>query len=255
MEDSRYNTLLIVEGEKCEYKYFSKFASLISKDRRIKVVPFCNDIYEIYKSIKELDGDTTTIDVLLYCLNLNDDQKEILIKNKFVYIYLVFDLELQNDRIENQKDSLSKIEEMLNLFNNETSEYGKLFINYPMMESYRHFKIDDAMTLENKTITSTNEVLINYKNIVGMEGDNKNIYSYTLNDFYNICKAHLMQAMLLTTNCFKIPSINDYYEHLLPINLHLAQQEIILKKKIMLVLNTSSFIYAEFYQGVSNKKN
>ena len=32
-----------------------------------------------------------------------------------------------------------KIKQMINFFDNET-EHGKLYINYPMIESYKHFK-------------------------------------------------------------------------------------------------------------------
>lgn len=254
MEDSRYNTLLIVEGEKCEYNYFSKFASLISKDKKIKIVPFCNDIYEIYKMIKDLDKNTTTIDVLLHCLNLNDEEKSKLRNTKFVFVYLVFDLELQNYAMNNKKESLSKIKEMLTLFSDETGEFGKLFINYPMMESYRRFKINNIKTLENKKIAATYEVLANYKNIVGNEGDNTNVFSYTLNDFYNICSAHLMQAMLIAKGDFRMPSKDEYYNDLTTLRLHFLQTQIIMNNDEMFVLNTSSFIYADFYNKIFNKK-
>ena len=48
MADSRYNTLLIIEGESCEKAFFDKFIKTIKADKNITIIPFCNDIYELY---------------------------------------------------------------------------------------------------------------------------------------------------------------------------------------------------------------
>ena len=62
--------------------------------------------------------------------------------DEFSEIYLFFDYDIKNTDKHN-KDSLKtqneKIKEMLELFDNET-EKGKLYINYPMVESIRYFK-------------------------------------------------------------------------------------------------------------------
>ena len=255
MVDSRYNTLIIIEGESCEKSFFQKLCNLISIDRNTLVIPFCNDIYELYQKIKEYDFNTTTKDVILNCLELNDEIKNVIKNTKFVNTYLVFDLDLQNDSEDRHIENLEKVKQMLELFTDETGEYGKLFINYPMMESYRHFYFSNPSSLKNKSIISSNEILINYKNIVGQEGTNKNINSYNLNDFYKICKTHLMQANLLLNNKFVKPSKLEYEQIIDIKNLHTKQSENILKQNYMLVLNTSSFIYSEFYPNILNSRN
>lgn len=62
--------------------------------------------------------------------------------DEFSEIYLFFDYDIKKPD-EYNKDSLKtqneKIKEMLELFDNET-EKGKLYINYPMVESIRYFK-------------------------------------------------------------------------------------------------------------------
>ena len=157
MADSRYNTLLIIEGESCEKAFFDKFIKTIKADKNITIIPFCNDIYELYKHIEEL-GETTTKDVILNYCDLDDKTRNLLKETKFVYTYLVFDLDLQDGNEDKWKEKLEQVDKMLNLFNNET-EYGKLFVNYPMMESYRHFDITNPNTLNNKSVVVDNEIL------------------------------------------------------------------------------------------------
>ena len=253
MADSRYNTLLIIEGESCEKAFFDKFIKTIKADKNITIIPFCNDIYELYKHIEEL-GETTTKDVILNYCDLDDKTRQLLKETKFVYTYLVFDLDLQDGNEDERKEKLKQVDNMLNLFNNET-EYGKLFVNYPMMESYRHFDITNPTTLNNKSVVVDNEILTHYKELVGKEGSNKNVNKYTSKDFYTITLAHLMQANLLVNGQFKKPNSIDYVDLIDIANINKKQSNLILKKKKMLVLNTSTFLYSEFYDKILKSKN
>ena len=210
MADSRYNTLLIIEGESCEKQFFDKFIKTINADKNITIIPFCNDIYELYKYIEEL-GETTTKDVILNYCDLDDKARKLLKDTKFVYTYLVFDLDIQDGGEDERKEKLEHVTQMVNLFNNET-EYGKLFVNYPMMESYRHFDITNPDTLANKSVIVDNDILTHYKELVGQEGTNKNVSKYTSKDFYTITLAHLMQANLLLNGQFKKPNMTNYVD-------------------------------------------
>ena len=253
MADSRYNTLLIIEGESCEKQFFDKFIKTINADKNITIIPFCNDIYELYKYIEEL-GETTTKDVILNYCDLDDKARKLLKDTKFVYTYLVFDLDIQDGGEDERKEKLEHVTQMVNLFNNET-EYGKLFVNYPMMESYRHFDITNPDTLANKSVIVDNDILTHYKELVGQEGTNKNVSKYTSNDFYTITLAHLMQANLLLNGQFKKPNMTNYVDLIDIANINKKQSDLILKKKKMLVLNTSTFLYSEFYDTILKSKN
>ena len=126
----RSKILLIVEGEKEEPRILGSnshgLLSLIGSD--YDIVTFSNPIYELYDAYKKGDYD----DIVSYLRvekGLEID-KNILSKNAFSSIYLVFDFEPHYHKY---KDS--KIKDILNVFNNET-ELGKLYINYPMVESF-----------------------------------------------------------------------------------------------------------------------
>ena len=126
--------LLIVEGEKTEPNILGSAShgllSLIGAD--YEIVPFANPIYELYDAYKNNEYD----DLVSYLrlekgLKIDDN---ILSKNAFSAIYLIFDYEPQD-----HKYSDKKILDLLETFNNET-ELGKLYINYPMVESYYHLE-------------------------------------------------------------------------------------------------------------------
>jgi len=256
MVDLRYNTLLIIEGERCEKDFFTKFTQLIGADKNIKMIPFCNDIYELYKQIKKLGQDvTSTKEILLSNPNISEENKNILRSTKFVYIYLVFDLDLQNDFKDKHCNNLTKISNMLKLFNDESGFFGKLIVNYPMMESYRHFYFSNTESLKNKRVKSTNDVLTKYKQTVGNEGTNTNVNKYTLSIFDKIAKAHCMQANLLLNDNFKKPSSKEYEALINMEKIHNKQSQHILKYESMFVLNTFYILYGDFYPKAINARN
>lgn len=134
MANLKNKILLIVEGEKTELKILGsashELLSLIGCD--YEIVPFANPIYELYDAYKNDEYD----DLVAYLrsekgLKIDDN---VLSKRAFSAIYLVFDFEPQD-----HKYSDEKIKELLDFFDNET-ENGKLYINYPMVESYYHLE-------------------------------------------------------------------------------------------------------------------
>ena len=124
--------LLIVEGEVEEPRILGSeshgLLALIGAD--YEIVPFESSIYELYEAYKNGEYDNIVSYLRIEKgLKLPDN---ILSKNAFSAIYLIFDYDPQY-----QKYSDEKIRDLLNLFNNET-ELGKLYINYPMVEAYYH---------------------------------------------------------------------------------------------------------------------
>lgn len=124
--------LLIVEGESTELNILgsSSHGLLSLVGGNYEIVPFANPIYELYESY--INGE---YDDLVSYLRMEKGLKiddNVLSKNAFSAIYLIFDYEPQY-----HKYSDEKIKKLLELFNNET-DLGKLYINYPMVEAYYH---------------------------------------------------------------------------------------------------------------------
>ena len=149
--------LLIVEGEDTEVKILGSeshgLLSLIGTN--CLIVPFKNPIYELYDAYINGEYDDL-VSYLRHEKGLKIDDN-ILSKNAFSAIYLVFDFEPQY-----QKYSDDKIKNLLSLFNDET-ELGKLYINYPMVESYYYLKSLPDLEYKDRVVVLNDLKGRNYK--------------------------------------------------------------------------------------------
>jgi len=136
--------LFIVEGIRPEDSIINSFKEhFFSKDLIVTCV-YCTCIYKIFKELKQ--DEFLDIFSLMKEIKYN---KEILSQYKrddFSQIYLFFDYDGHASNASNDK-----LEHLLDFFTEET-ENGKLFINYPMVESLKH--IENSENFQHLTIDS-----------------------------------------------------------------------------------------------------
>ncbi|AEB13264.1 hypothetical protein Tresu_0305 [Treponema succinifaciens DSM 2489] len=133
--------LFVFEGENREPTLFKTLEYLyFSKNKQIRICSYKNNIYDLYKRMNETDEPEDIVSILKNKLVADKDNplKEIRRRSDFSQIYLFFDYDSHNNKDQNISDS--QIQKMLDFFNDESSDYGKLFINYPMVESIRYVK-------------------------------------------------------------------------------------------------------------------
>jgi len=208
------------------------------------VLPICCNIYALYNQIKEekrRGAETTTKGLLLTSKSteISNSDKELLRTTKIVRTYLVFDLDLQ-DSGKTITEKMNIVKEMISMFNDETDDLGKIFINYPMMESIRHLDFDNPISLKDKKIHSAE--FTKYKEVVGKEGTQKK--SYSLSDFFKIAKAHCMKANFILNGKFEKPSD---YNKISADDIHKKQHASIDKNGCVSVVNCSSLLYFELH--------
>ena len=127
--------LFIFEGASYEPHLYEGIKSLFfpKSDKQV-LCSFCSSIYTFYKRLRdEFDGFADVVDVLKIELSKTDPQSE-LFKYKsadFESIYLFFDYDFYSGNLDVKN---AQIKELLEYFNEET-DYGRLFISYPMIES------------------------------------------------------------------------------------------------------------------------
>lgn len=134
--------LFVFEGNRREPQLFASIQKLFfPKSNENIICSFGNNIYELYRRMQEMDGGGDIVSLLREKFENEDDNpfKGIESSAEFSEIYLFFDYDFHN--VNYPLDELnSRLEEMLSLFDNET-ENGKLYINYPMVESIRYTKL------------------------------------------------------------------------------------------------------------------
>ena len=142
--------LFIFEGGRREPALYKtmKYLFLSNFLQNDIIVSYCNNIYSLYQKMRELDvfgGAADIVSVLKQLTsnqNQNDELSKIKIRDEISEIYLFFDYDLKKQDNFNRlsvKEQNDQIRELLAYFNNETDK-GKLFIDYPMVESIRYFK-------------------------------------------------------------------------------------------------------------------
>lgn len=132
--------LFVFEGEEREPRIFKTLERLFFGEGDRIVRSFGNNIYELYRQLKELDGDGDIVSVLRENKAQEKDSPfpEGVRSSDFSEIYLFFDYEFQNSNL-TPEEMNGRLTEMLAMFDDETDN-GKLYISYPMVESLRYTK-------------------------------------------------------------------------------------------------------------------
>lgn len=149
--------LFVFEGEKAEPKIYNTIKSLYFENGNEDVIYIFNsNIYGLYDIIRrnysDFDAIYDAVDVISILRSIHPDSalKDIDESSQIDQIFLFFDYDFQHvfhaleqhpeEKIEELLDKDNqKIAKMLDFFDNET-EMGKLYINYPMVESLMYTK-------------------------------------------------------------------------------------------------------------------
>lgn len=246
--------LLIVEGENTEPKLFKRLSQIKwPKLDKVDIIDIRTNIYALYTIIKKYDedffsGSTSVIDVLKEHLqkeNRDIDLKKL--EGKFSYIYLSFDLDIQDNRFETIDERKECLKEMLNYFNDET-ENGLLFINYPMIESFRDYTpppIDYDYV--NRTVSLNELSTHKYKCVVDKRGDIRNYSKLFLDDLEKIFLQNVMKANYIVDGSFSIPNYEIFLDYMDGKKILNKQLNFLEDENKIYVLCTCLFLFISFF--------
>ena len=243
------SALMVVEGGRTEVRLFSRLLTMYLPSNRAEIYTYNTTLYELAEQMfqgDELDDDLDLIQVLKESKTGPADRK--VLEQKFTDIYLVFDFDPHY-----QKCNFDRLKKLCDFFNDSTSN-GKLYLNFPMVESYRHFKALDESYL---SLGVRIEDIPRYKEIVGAEGCSKlaQLSKISKKTFNQIIILNLKKAEILV----QLPaglSIEEGYSEC-TMNSVLEKELDLYKKGLVLVLNTSLFVVIDynpsrFFGGIFN---
>lgn len=148
--------LFVFEGAKAEPTVFHTIHKLFIKNEEVCEVKCNYDLPTLYKRLKDNEYD------LFRSLPFKENNIEIpenkRLDTMFSQIFLFFDYDFQNRMGVEKLNEV--IDEMLDYFDNET-EQGKLYINYPMVESLKYTK--EMPDSQYKTYEITRESCVNHE--------------------------------------------------------------------------------------------
>jgi len=154
--------LLLVEGEDTEKRLLKHFYKLYGKDQ-IEIISYRTEVYTFYKKLKRYmkqnDLDYSNIDLSMF---LYEDSERIELGDKFNQMdftdrILVFDFDPHATTY--KKEIL--IELMINF--SDSTESGKLYLNYPMVESFKDMESLGDKNFMNSTFPKSKLAKRGYK--------------------------------------------------------------------------------------------
>lgn len=134
MDKSKVKILMLVEGAKTDVRLMMHLLNIYGLDDGHEIVSYNTNIYTLYRQMFS-EHDPEAYDLLQVLKEREKDpKKKLIFDQSFSDIILVFDLDPQDPEF-----SEEKIREMVAYFR-ESSDMGKLYLNYPMVESFYHMK-------------------------------------------------------------------------------------------------------------------
>lgn len=132
MVERKRKILLLVEGVKTDVVLMRHLLRIYQFEDSYEIIPYGTNIYTLYHEMFD-ENDPEEMDLLqLLKEREQDPNKKPLFDVTYSDILLVFDLDPQAPDF-----SAEKISRMAGYFT-ESSDMGKLYLNYPMVEAFYH---------------------------------------------------------------------------------------------------------------------
>lgn len=244
------NILIVVEGKRTEPTFFKQISKVYNFKHEIYC--FSTNIYTLYEKMKSLDFNGNLTDILIEMSTKDSDLK--ILNKKYAYTYLVYDFDAHH-RKTNERDisiekiitnNICKLKEMTDYFVDETDPtIGKLYINYPMMESYKDCDNFFEEEYAQKAISIMN--IQRYKEIVSKRKiSNKRIDTFNKYDFNLLSKMNVYKLKYLIDNEWTKINYDEYIDISSASNILKAEKIFVENSQMISVLNTSLFILLDF---------
>ena len=246
--------LIIVEGEKLEPRFFANLK--IAFDLSFEIYIVKANIYELYQEMKR---NNFMLDIKTVLTEVGKPTTEMLdlLKQKFAYTYLVFDFDAHHTEVYEKdldldidtivKGNISKLEEMTNYFIDETDPtIGRLYVNYPMMESYRDCDsfFEDAYA---GNCVSIDDIAA-YKEIVGKRKlASIHLSKYGQEGFSLLSKMNVFKLNKMQTDCWVGMPYNNYVILSAATKILECQANMVIEERAIAVINTALFIVLDHF--------
>lgn len=240
MADEKSKILVLVEGQKTDYQLMKRLLQFYGISDSHKIVSYNTNIYVLYNEMFR-DGDPASMDILQTLKeHERDPEKRKVFDERYSDILLIFDLDPQDPSF-----SADKILEMASFFI-ESSDMGKLYLNYPMVEAFYHMKsIPDS---EYNSYTASLAELRDHKYKERVTRENRN-HSYakfavTREECSTVIRQNIEKAWLLSD----VERLTEEIFRFLPASVDIlkAQLKNLEELQLISVLCTCVFYIADY---------
>ncbi|MDO5862322.1 MAG: hypothetical protein Q4Q58_05995 [Thermoplasmata archaeon] len=201
---SERKILFVTEGSRSEPRFLTKMLRELFGSDAPTVVSYKASIHELLDSAFVDDEIDEYLSIKSILRERADSKEREILQQRFNDVFLIFDLDPQH-----QKFKADRLRKALEFFNDSTT-VGKLYINYPMFESYRHMK--HPYEEEYLTRTVSTKGLSGYKGLSSSEGcvELQDVGKMDESAFRMIVEMNVRKAHSIITGNTEIPSVDEY---------------------------------------------
>lgn len=243
-EADKKSILIIVEGEKTDVSLMKKVIAAYPISDAYRIVSYCTNIYALYQEMVTYGtASFDAIDLLLILKNRErDESKKKLFDAKYTDILLIFDLDPQDTRFND------RIVMQLQEYFADSSDMGKLYINYPMVEAFYHMQSIPDRNFHERKVSIAELKNKQYKTRVQQEtmGGDYRKFATTRDQITIVIRQNLAKAQSLqcgTTFDWNDPTVTAEVDHLTVLR---VQLERLLTENKFDVLSTCVFFVADY---------
>lgn len=220
--------LFIGEGKKTEDQFCELIIEkyFLNRQKDKEFVSYGTNIYALYN---EMNNDSGLDIIGLLKEKSTGKDLEKLEQGGFTEVYLIFDFDPHDPHYNSDK-----IVQMIEYFDNET-ENGKLYINYPMFESLKHFETIPDPNFNSYSVNKKECSM--YKNIIGGKHIVQNLKKINEEQLRNIVKQNIEKIAELLE--IEICEYEGYLEKFKPLELLKFQIKELEEFYRIWVINTS----------------
>lgn len=250
MKSKRKHIAIVYEGEKTEKALLQNMKEIFFDQHAETIIfsaPACGNIYMIWKELVDNEFEVDVIDIIR---GMNEKTKEILREfsaRDFSEVYLFFDFDPQNDNLPRIYKDTDVIQDLLETFDNET-EHGKLYLSYPMIESFREISSEGERY---KTLYVPLDEVKDYKRLVSESLEFQNFKHITKDKWEVACRASVKRAHLIVNYKDEIPTYHYFIHELTQGHIYKAQLEKYVRlNKAVGVLNGVPLFLLEYFDEI-----
>ena len=236
MSESKRKILVLVEGARTDARLMERLLTIYNFDIKYEIISYGTNIYTLYGEMFN-ENDPSKVDLLQLLKEREPDpNKKLIFDILYTDILLIFDLEPHAPDF-----SPEKIRRMADYFV-ESSDMGKLYLNYPMVEAFYHMSSIPDGQYDNRFATLEELKAGTYKMRVNQENRN--------HDYSKFAANRAECNIVIQQNINKAQSIthegND--PEYLPGQAHIltAQLALLTEKRKVAVLSTCPFFIPDY---------
>jgi hypothetical protein len=236
MSESKRKILVLVEGARTDARLMEKLLAIYSIDVKYEIVSYGTNIYTLYGEMFA-ENDPSMVD-LLQILKAReiDPGKKAIFGASYSDILLIFDFDPHAPDF-----SSEKIRRMAEYFV-ESSDMGKLYLNYPMVEAFYHMPSIPDEQYNNRFATLEELQAGTYKMRVNVENRNHNYTKFAADRVE--CNIVIRQNIDKARSITHEEKVSEY----LPGQAHIltAQLVLLMEERKVAVLSTCPFFIPDY---------